>query len=157
MALLIKVTTDNRNRTASEVRHRLSKHGGSLGETGCVAWLFDEKGLIFVGRSKELTEEDLLMSVLESDAEDVRETEDGFEITTAPDELGRVKADLETQGIPVEEAELTFLPQTTVSLVGEEARRILRLITSLEELDDVEAVYTNSDIPPEVMEEATAR
>jgi YebC/PmpR family DNA-binding regulatory protein len=157
VALLIKVTTDNRNRTASEVRHRLSRHGGSLGETGCVAWLFNEKGLIFTGRSKEWNEENLIISVLESGAEDMRETSDGFEITTVPDELGRVKADLEEQGIPVEEAELTFVPQTTVSLKDEEARRILGLIASLEELEDVDTVYTNADIPPEVIGENTAR
>lgn len=157
VALLIKVTTDNRNRTASEVRHSLSRYGGSLGEAGCVAWLFNEKGLIFVGKSKGLSEEDLLISVLESGAEDMREVEDGYEITTAPDELGQVKTDLEEQGIPVEEAELTFVPQTTVPLAGEEAKRVLRLIQSLEELEDVEAVYANFDIPPDVMEEATVR
>jgi transcriptional/translational regulatory protein YebC/TACO1 len=98
-----------------------------------------------------------LISVLESGAEDMREVEDGYEITTAPDELGQVKTDLEEQGIPVEEAELTFVPQTTVPLAGEEAKRVLRLIQSLEELEDVEAVYANFDIPPDVMEEATVR
>lgn len=157
VALFVKVTTDNRNRTAAEIRHTLGKYGGSLGEAGCVAWLFQEKGLILVGRNQAMSEEALLMSVLESGAEDMREVEDGYEITTAPEELAQVKSDLEAQGIKIEEAELTFLPRTTVTLAGEEARRVLRLVQSLEDLDDVEAVYANFDIPPEIMEEATRR
>lgn len=154
VALLIKVTTDNRNRTAAEVRHILNKYGGSLGEAGCVAWLFQPKGLILVEKDG-LTEEELLLSALESGAEDLREVDDGFEITTAPEELARVKTGLEVQGLRVAEAELTFVPQTSVTVTGEEGLRVLRLVQHLEELDDVETVYANFDIPTEIMEQVT--
>ncbi|MEW6181995.1 MAG: YebC/PmpR family DNA-binding transcriptional regulator [Bacillota bacterium] len=156
VAVLIKVTTDNRHRTASEVRHVLSRNGGSLGESGCVSWLFQEKGLVLVGKG-DLSEEDLLLLALESGAEDLRQVEDGFEITTAPQELARLKSDLEEQGVPVEEAEIVLVPQNTVPVAGEEAARVLRLVQSLEELDDVEEVCANFDIPPEIMEGAAER
>lgn len=157
VAVLIKVTTDNRHRTASEVRHVLSRNGGSLGESGCVSWLFQEKGLILVGKDSGFSEEDLLLLALESGAEDLKQVEDGFEITTAPEEFLRLKAGLEEQGVPVEEAEIVSVPQTTVPVEGEDAARVLRLVQSLEELDDVEEVFANFDIPTEFLEGATER
>lgn len=157
VAVLIKVTTDNRHRTASEVRHVLSRNGGNLGESGCVSWLFQEKGLILVGKDSGFSEEDLLLLALESGAEDLKQVEDGFEITTAPEEFLRLKAGLEEQGVPVEEAEIVSVPQTTVPVEGEDAARVLRLVQSLEELDDVEEVFANFDIPTEFLEGATER
>jgi len=156
VALLIKVTTDNRNRTAAEVRHILGKYGGSLGEAGCVAWLFQPKGLITVDKKSGFSEENLFLLALDSGAEDFREGDDAFELTTAPEDLARVKAILEEQGVPVTEAEISFVPQTLVPVTGEKGLRVLRLLQHLEELDDVEAVYANFDIPPEIMEKAAA-
>lgn len=155
VALLVKVTTDNRNRTAAEVRHVFAKHGASLGEAGCVAWIFDQKGLLLVGKDNRYSEDDLLLFALENGAEDFREGEDAFEVTTAPEDLARLRSSLEARGFPVEEAELTFLPQNLVPVAGQDGLRVLRLVQQLEELEDVEEVYANFDIPPEIMEEAT--
>ncbi|HIE13297.1 MAG TPA: YebC/PmpR family DNA-binding transcriptional regulator [Desulfotomaculum sp.] len=155
VAFLVKATTNNRNRTASELRHVFAKHGGSLGEAGCVGWIFQQKGLLLVGRSTSYSEDDLLMFAVESGAEDFRPVEDGFEIITAPEDLARLKGGLEVRGFRVEEAELTFIPQNLVPVTGEDGLRVLRLVQKLEELEDVEAVYANFDIPPELMEEAT--
>ncbi|MGO0122960.1 YebC/PmpR family DNA-binding transcriptional regulator [Desulfothermobacter acidiphilus] len=156
VALLIKATTNNRNRTAAEVRHVISKHGGSLGEAGCVSWLFRSQGLITVRKDGSLGEEDLLLLAMEAGALDMQESEDCYEIITAPEDLGRVRDKLQEQGVPVESAELTLLPQTTVPLQGEEAARVLRLVQTLEDMDDVEEVYANFDIPADLMEEAWA-
>lgn len=156
VAILVKAATDNRNRTASEVRHLFTKYGGSLGEAGCVAWLFQLKGLILVGKNRGFSEDELMLLALEGGAEDLKAGEELFEITTAPEDLTRVKDFLVGQGVVVDEAELTFIPQNTVPVEGEEALRLLRLVEALEELDDVQAVYANFDVPPEVMEEATA-
>ncbi|RDV82547.1 YebC/PmpR family DNA-binding transcriptional regulator [Ammonifex thiophilus] len=157
VALLIRTTTNNRNRTAAEVRHILSKFGGSLGEAGCVSWLFRSQGLITVRKDSGFSEEDLLLLAMEAGANDLQETEDTFEIITAPEDLARVKQKLQEQGVPVEAAELTLLPQTTVPLEGEEAVKVLRLVQALEDLDDVEEVYANFDIPSTLMEEVSAR
>lgn len=157
VAILIKAATDNRNRTAAEVRHLFSKYGGSLGEAGCVAWLFKQKGLILVGKDKGFSEDDLMLLAVEGGAEDLKTSDEVYEITTAPEDLARVKEFLENQGVPLEQVELTFMPQNTVPVGGEEALRVLRLVEALEELDDVQEVYANFDIPPEIMEEATLR
>lgn len=155
VAFLVRVTTNNRNRTAAELRHVFTKHGGSLGEAGCVAWIFQQKGLLLVGRSNSYSEDDLLLFAVENGAEDFRPVEDGFEITTAPADLARLKSGLEARGFPVEEAELTFVSQNLVPVAGQDGLRVLRLVQKLEELEDVEEVYANYDIPPEIMEEAT--
>ncbi|ACX52728.1 protein of unknown function DUF28 [Ammonifex degensii KC4] len=157
VALLIRTTTNNRNRTAAEVRHVLSKFGGNLGEAGCVSWLFRSQGLITVRKDSGFSEEDLLLLAMEAGANDLQETEDTFEIITAPEDLAKVKQKLQEQGVPVESAELTLLPQTTVPLEGEEAVKVLRLVQALEDLDDVEEVYANFDIPSTLMEEVSAR
>ncbi|MEW6447474.1 MAG: YebC/PmpR family DNA-binding transcriptional regulator [Bacillota bacterium] len=155
VAFLVKVTTDNRNRTASEVRHIFARYGGTLGEAGCVSWIFVQKGLILVGKNNSFSEDDLLLFAVEYGAEDFREGEDCYEITTAPEDLARIKSGLEERGFPVEEAELTFIPQNLVPVAGQDGLRVLRLVQKLEELEDVEEVYANFDIPPEIMEEAT--
>ncbi|MEW5762284.1 MAG: YebC/PmpR family DNA-binding transcriptional regulator [Bacillota bacterium] len=144
VAILVRTLTDNRNRTAAEIRHLFSKHGGNLGEAGCVAWMFEPRGLIIVDRENlDLTEDDLILAVMEAGGEDLKPQEDSFEVLTAPEELNAVKAKLIEQGIPVAEAQVTMLPKNTVALTGEESERLSRLIDFLEELDDVDEVYTN--------------
>lgn len=150
VAVLVEVTTDNRNRTASELRRLFSKHGGNLGEAGCVAWLFEKKGLIQVEASK-VEEETLLSLALEAGAEDVRFAENTYEVITTPQDFARVKEALGQAGIPLSSAELTMLPQSTVRLEGKEAQQMLKLMEELEEHDDVRNVYANFDIPEAVM------
>ncbi|MFN3476851.1 MAG: YebC/PmpR family DNA-binding transcriptional regulator [Candidatus Methylomirabilales bacterium] len=150
VAVLVEVTTDNRNRTASELRKLFSKHGGNLGEAGCVAWLFEKKGLIQVEASK-VDEETLFSLALEAGAEDVRLAESTYEVITAPQDFAQVKEALEQAGIPLSSAELTMLPQSTVRLEGKEAQQMLKLMEELEEHDDVRNVYANFDIPEAVM------
>ena len=152
VGILIQVLTDNKNRTASEVRHILTRHGAHMGEPGSAARLFEEKGLITVEKGK-VEEEALLAVVLEAGAEDMKEEDETFEITTAPENLEAVREALEKTGIEYAEAELARVPQMTVLLEGDEARRILRIVESLEENDDVQKVFANFDIPDSVMEE----
>ncbi len=151
VALMIDVLTDNRNRTTAEVRHALTKHGGSLGESGCVAWNFDRKGIIRVDASR-CDEDTLMAAALEAGAEDVREEDGVFEVVTAPAELHQVAQALEAGNIPYESAELERIPNTTVKLGPDEARRVLKLMDALEELDDVQRVSANFDIPDEVLQ-----
>ncbi|NOZ24752.1 MAG: YebC/PmpR family DNA-binding transcriptional regulator [Nitrospirae bacterium] len=152
VALLIEVLTDNRNRTVAEIRHLLGKHGGSLGEAGCVSWIFEKKGYILVEKSS--TDEDTLMSiVLDAGAEDMKNDprEENYEIITAPEDMNRVKETLTGHGIAVSMAEITMLPKTYVTLEGEMAEKMLRLMEVLEDHDDVQNVYANFDLPDEVM------
>jgi YebC/PmpR family DNA-binding regulatory protein len=147
VAILIEVMTDNKNRTLPEIRHILSKNGGSLGETGCVAWNFEKKGYILVEKKK--TDEDTLMSiVLEAGAEDMKNDpqEEQFEVITAPEVMGNVKEAIEKASIPISMAEVTMLPKTYVKLEGPQGEQMLRLIDALEDHDDVQNVYSNFDI-----------
>jgi YebC/PmpR family DNA-binding regulatory protein len=152
-AVMVECLTDNRNRTVSEVRHAFTRNGGTLGETGCVAWVFDARGLISV--PKEGTDEDTVMMVaLDAGAEDVRSEDDSYEVITAPEDLPQVRKAFEDAGIPFTSAEVTMLPKSTVKLEGKEAQQMLRLMEMLEDLDDVQHVYANFDIPDEVLQEA---
>lgn len=147
VALLIQVLTDNKNRTVSEIRHILSKHNGSLGESGCVAWMFEKKGYILVEKVK--ADEDSLMSVaLDSGAEDMKNepTEESYEVITAPDSLNDVKDAITASGIPVSHSEITMLPKTYISLGGSVAEQMVRLMDALEDNEDVQNVYSNFDI-----------
>lgn len=149
-AVLVESLTDNKNRTVAEVRHIFSKNGGSLGENGCVAWMFDKKGYIVV--EAEATDEDTLMeAALEAGAEDVREDAGNFEVITTPEELEAVKQAVEDAKIPTVTAEITMLPQTTTDLIGKNAEQMMRLMEMMEDCDDVQKVYTNADIPEEVL------
>lgn len=151
-AVLLEVLTDNRNRTVSEIRHIMTKHGGNLGEAGCVAWMFEKKGYVLVEKIK--IDEDSLMSVaLEAGAEDMKNNpgEDNYEIITAPEDMSKVKASLEAAGIPVSLAEITMLPKSYIALDERSAEQMIRLVDALEDHDDVQSVYTNFDIPDEVM------
>ncbi len=152
VAMIIEATTDNKQRTTASVRHLLSKYGGSLGENGCVAWMFEHVGYITFDK-KTTDEEALYEAAIEAGAEDVREDADGelFEVITNPKEFMKVKEALEEKGFKPITAELTKLPQTTVKLEGEKAISMLRLMNALEEDEDVSNVYANFDIPEEVM------
>jgi YebC/PmpR family DNA-binding regulatory protein len=147
VAVLIEIMTDNRNRTAGEIRYLFSKNGGSLGESGCVAWMFQAKGLIVVEKTiKTIDEDELMLLALDSGADDFKVEEDSFEITCEPDELQNVREALEKAGIKIDLAETTMVPQTTVNLEGKEAEQMMKLMDALEEHDDVQNVYANFEI-----------
>ncbi len=155
VALLVEVLTDNKNRTVGEIRHIMTKHGGNMGESGCVAWMFDKKGYILV--AKDTTDEDTLMTLaLDAGAEDFKNEadEENFEIITAPEDLNSVKDYLEEKDIPVNMAEITRIPQNYVQLDDKHAEKMLKLMDALEDHDDVQNVYANFDIPDEVMARA---
>jgi YebC/PmpR family DNA-binding regulatory protein len=149
VALYVQILTDNRNRAASDVRSTFTRSGGNLGEPGSVGYLFSQKGLI----EAQGTEDEVLLAALEAGAEDVRDSGDGwFEVVTAPGDLQKVRSALETAGLDLESADITQLPSTTVPVAEGDARKLLRLIDALDELDDVQAVFSNYDIDDEVME-----
>jgi len=150
VAVIVEAITDNRNRTVSEVRYLFSKHGGSMGETGCVSWLFDKKGVITI-KGEGLSEDDALMVALEAGAEDLKTEEDTFQIITAPEDFERVKEALEKEGLPIEEAEITLLPKNVVKVEGEKAEKVLKLMEALESLDEVQRTYANFEIPEEIL------
>jgi YebC/PmpR family DNA-binding regulatory protein len=151
VAIMLQVLTDNRNRTVSEVRRLFAKHSGNLGESGCVAWMFSKKGLITVEKGK--VEEDRLMEVaLEAGAEDVADTGETVEVSTMPEDLDTVREAMEKQGIAIASAEVTMVPQNTVTLSGEEAARTLKLLEALQDHDDVQNVSANLDIAQEELE-----
>ncbi len=155
VALLIEALTDNKNRTVSEIRHILSKNGGSMGEAGCVSWMFEKKGYILVEKSK--VDEDTLMSiVLDAGAEDMKNDpkEDNYEIIISPENINAVKEAIEKQNIPAALSEITMLPKSYIPIEGSTADQMVRLIDSLEDNDDVQNVYANFDIPEEAMAKA---
>jgi len=144
VALLVKVLTDNRNRSVSEVRHIFSRFGGNLGEAGCVAWMFESKGLVTLSpEAEDRGEEDLLALAMEAGAEDLRRTDEVYQVVTAPDDLEGVRRYLEDHGVPVAESELAMIPKSTVEVGGREAEQLERLLEALDEHDDVQEVYGN--------------
>ena len=151
IALFVEALSDNRNRTAQDVRHAFTRGGGNLGETGSTAWMFSRKGVIVVEKAAVPDEEHLLELALESGAEDMRDAESSWEIVTEPTALASVREALRGADIDVFSAELTMLPQSTIPVDGGEARRVLQMIEALEDLEDVQNVYANFDIPEEVM------
>jgi YebC/PmpR family DNA-binding regulatory protein len=153
-ALLVDALTDNRNRTGADVRHLFDKHGGSLGEPGSVAWVFEKRGVVTVD-GERYSEDDLLAAV-DAGAEDVAVDGDLLKVTSEPASLADVRQALTDAGVDVDSAELAMEPKSTVAVEAGEARRLLALVEALDELDDVEAVHANFDIPDEVMEEAAA-
>ena len=155
VAVLVQVLTDNRNRTAPEIRHTFEKGGGNMGAAGAVAWMFDRKGVILVEADK-IGEDDLMAKALDAGATDMRRAEKVFEITTAPAEMDAVRDALAKAGVPILEAQVTYVPQSTVRVEAPTAASVMRLIEALEELDDVQHVYANYDIPDEVLEAISA-
>ena len=151
VALLVEALTDNRNRTASDVRHLFSKHDGNLGESGSVAWLFDRRGLVLVDGPAD--EDELLLAAAEGGADDVALDGSTYQVTAAPESLTAVREAVEGAGFAVDSAELTMVPKTTIEVEDESAaKKILRLIDALEDNDDVQEVYANFDIPERVLE-----
>jgi len=154
-AVLLQTLTDNRNRTTPEVRHIFTKHGGNLGENGCVSWLFTRKGLLLVARNDELDEDTLLEQALEAGAEDFdAEDTDYYRIYTAPEELHSVKEALEAAGVAVESSEMDMEPSTTQRLEGKKAQQMIRLMEAFDDQDDVQNVWANFDIDEEVFDQA---
>jgi YebC/PmpR family DNA-binding regulatory protein len=152
VAILVEVLTDNRNRTASDVRSTFAKHGGALGTAGSVAWMFDRQGLITVdGRAAK--EDDLMLVALEAGADDVRSTPDAFEIVTSVDTFFKVKQALEAGSIPMQAADITMVPRSTVRVEGKDAKHVLALMDALEDQDDVQRAYANFDIPDEILQQ----
>ncbi len=149
-AVLIESLTDNKNRTVADIRSIFGKNGGNLGENGCVAWMFDKKGYIAV-ESDSVDEDKLMETALEAGAEDIRQDNGNFEVITEPGDFEEVKEAIEKASIPHIAAEVTMLPQTTTNLAGKEAEQMVRLMEMLEDCDDVQKVYTNADIPEEIV------
>ncbi len=152
VAILVEVLTDNRNRTASEMRALLTRNGGSLGEAGSVAWMFERKGMIEIS-GKDLDEETLMTAALEGGADDLEKTDEGYLVYCDPSSLPDVRETLEKAGYQVERAESEMVPKNTVAITSrEKAQKMLRLMDIIEEHDDTQNVYGNFDIPDEIME-----
>ncbi len=152
VAVFVEALTDNRNRTAAEIRHVFGKHDGNLGESGSVAWLFERKGVVLV-EAEGADEDELTLAAAEGGAEDVTVDGSSFQVTSAPEELNAVRRAIEGAGFAVESAGLTMVPKTTVGIEDESnARKLLRLMDALDENDDVQDAYANFDIPEHVIE-----
>ena len=150
-AVLVDCLSDNRNRTVAELKHLFERNGGSLGEPGCVSWIFEKKGLLVLDRNR-VDEEKLYNLALEAGAEDVREEKTEFEVIAAPSDFEKVKKAIDAAGLPYTLAEITMIPKNTVKLEGKKAQQMLNLMQGLEDNDDVSHVYANFDIPDDVME-----
>jgi len=149
-AVLVESLSDNKNRSVAEIRHIFTKNGGNLGTGGCVAWMFKKKGYIAIDR-KAVDEEKLMEKALEAGAEDVREDDGTYEVITAPEDFEAVKTAIDALEVPYISTEVTMLPQNTTSLAGKEAEQMVRLMDMLEDCDDVQKVYTNADIPDDLV------
>jgi YebC/PmpR family DNA-binding regulatory protein len=154
VAVLVQCLTDNKNRTVAELRVAFTRNGGSLGESGCVAWMFDQKGMITI--DKDGLDEDKLMELaLEAGADDIQTEEDVYEVTTAPGDFLSVRQSLEDSGLKFVEAELTMIPKNTVRVEGiKAAGQVLRMMDALDDLDDVQHAFANFDIPEDILEAA---
>ena len=151
-AILLQALTTNRNRTAADVRSAFNRGGGNLGETGCVAWNFDSLGVIGLEMKDEERGEELSMIAIDAGADDVKLEDEFLEIFTAVDQLQTVQKALESEGVPPDAAQISMVPKTTIALDDKQAEQTLRLLDTLEELDDVQKAYTNADFTPEVLE-----
>ena len=153
VAIMVSAMTDNRNRSASDIRHIFSKNGGNLGETGCVAWMFQKKGLIVVNLDEiDMSEDEFVNLAIESGAEDYESDGTTVEVYTKPEDFEEAEKFFESKGVRFSTAEVTMLPQNTVKVTGKAAQQVLNLVESLEDLDDVQQVYANFDIPDEEFE-----
>ncbi len=152
-AVMVEVLTDNKNRTAADVRHAFSKHDGNLGESGCVSFMFDRKGLIVINQEDvSLPEDDFMLEVIDAGAEEYELNDGMYEIYTEPEEFSTVKSELESKGYTNSSSEITMIPQTLSKIENEEAKKVVKLIDVLEDLDDVQEVYHNLDIDEEEYE-----
>ena len=151
VAVLLDCLTDNKNRTVADVKHIFERNGGNLGEPGCVAWIFKQKGLIVVDKEK-VDEEKLFNVALEAGAEDVKEVDDEFEVITDPSDFESVREAIEGAGIPYTMAEVTKIPQNMTKVEGKKAQQMVTLMQTLEDHDDVSHLYANCDIPDDIIE-----
>jgi YebC/PmpR family DNA-binding regulatory protein len=149
VAVIVEALTDNRNRTAGDVRHAFDKTGGSLGATGCVGWMFDRKGVLVIERTAKTNEDELTMLAIDAGAEDFSADEDAFEIITTPDDFSAVREALEKAGYSFASAEMDMIPQNTVKPDVETQEKVYKLIGMLEDLDDVQNVYHNAEMDEE--------
>lgn len=154
VAVMLDIATDNRNRTAPDIRHLFSKNNGNLGESGCVSWMFKRVGLIRINKENlAMDEEELMLTALDLGAEDLKDEDDAYEVITTPEAFMEVKEGLEKQGVSIEEADLDMLPENSVEITDvETAAKIIKLIDMLEDHEDVQKVYTNMSIPDEIIE-----
>lgn len=150
-AILVSALTDNRNRAIQEVRSAFTRHGSSLGESGCVAWIFDSKGVITI-KTENLDADEIALGAIDAGADDVKVESDYMEVYTRPEELETVRAALEQQNLPIASSELSKVPKTVVELDEKAAVQVLKLLDRLEDIDDVQNVYSNADIPDAIME-----
>ncbi|MEE9430665.1 MAG: YebC/PmpR family DNA-binding transcriptional regulator, partial [Melioribacteraceae bacterium] len=148
VAVLVESVTDNKNRTVAEVRHSLTKHGGSLGETGSVAWMFDRKGVITLA-NQEKTEDDIMELVLDAGAEDIQTEEDYFEISSAIEDFENVRKAILESGLEIENASLQWIAKNTVDVGGEVAEKLVKMIDAIEDSDDVQNLFTNANFTDE--------
>lgn len=153
-AIMVRAVTDNRNRAASQIRRIFENRGGNLGQEGCVSWIFERKGILVIEASglEKFDQDELLISAIELGAEDINEAEDGIEIYCPPSSLKSLKQSLEEEGVKFERAEVTMIPKNAISVLGQEAERILQLVNDLEDSDDVQQVFSNFDVPDEILE-----
>lgn len=155
VAMMIEVLTDNKNRTSAEIRNIMSKKSGSFAGAGSVSWMFTMKGYFLIDKS-QAKEDELMNTVLDTGAEDMKSDEKNYEIFCAPQNFEKVKQAIEAKGIKPQDAEVTMVPSSTIKLAGNDAKQLLSLIDALEEHDDVQHVYANFDIPDELMDELAA-
>lgn len=154
VALYLDIMSDNRNRTASEIRHILSEHGGNLGEAGCVAWMFERKGQIIIDlNSTDLDEEEVMMEAIEAGADDIETEENVVTVYTKTKRFQDVKAGLKKKGFEFVESDLAMVPNTTIKLEKSDAKKMMNLMEDLEDHDDIQEVYSNFDIPANVMDQ----
>ncbi|MBN1299536.1 MAG: YebC/PmpR family DNA-binding transcriptional regulator [Actinobacteria bacterium] len=152
-AIMVEVMTENKNRTAADIRNIFSKHSGNLGETGCVGWLFERKGLIFIDKAEVSDEESFMLDVIDSGAEDIEEDGDTYEIKVNISEFMNVRKKLAEMKIKMNSAEVSYIPKTTVEVSKKDAEKVLKLINLLDEHDDVQNVYSNIEITEEILQE----
>jgi YebC/PmpR family DNA-binding regulatory protein len=152
VAIMVEVMTDNRNRTAADIRHLFSKYGGNLGETGCVAWMFKRKSLFVLEEAAvSLSEEELMMLVLEAGAEDFKKENDEYEITAVPEDFENIQTVLEENKLETVVAEISMIPDTEITLAGDDAVKMAKLAEALEDHDDVQEMYGNFDLPEDII------
>ncbi len=156
VALYIRALTDNKNRTAQELRHVLSRHGGSLADLGAVSWIFERKGIINVPKSQVANLEEFMMLAIDAGAEDIDDSDDPIRVTTAPEDFMKVKETLEQNGYKCE-ANIAYVAKNTVKVTGKDAERVLTLLNALEEMDDVQEVYSNFEMDDAEMEAILAQ
>jgi len=152
VAFIVETFSDNKNRTTSEIKHIFSKYGGNLGATGCVSWLFQQKGLVDIEKG-DISEEQLMELAIEVGAEDFKIEEDGYTLITSVSDFSQVKESLKQKGIDITFAQLTMIPKREVKVEGKQAEQVLRIMDALEECDDVQNTYANFDMPDELIEQ----